>query len=95
MRLDQVADDADISEGPSEEIPDGHIGVFSEVPGNVWKLAVEEGDQVESGQTLAVIESMKMEISIAATVRGVVRLLQIKPGQTLRAGDLVCTLEQV
>jgi urea carboxylase len=38
---------------------------------------------------------MKMEISIAATVRGIVRVLQVKPGQTLRAGDLVCALEEV
>jgi urea carboxylase len=95
LRLDQVADDTESAEGPSEAIPDGHVGVFSEVPGNVWKLEVEEGDQVESGQTLAVIESMKMEIAIAATVRGVVRILQIKPGQTLRAGDLVCALEEL
>jgi len=95
LRLDQVADDADVSEGPREEIPDGHTGVFSEVPGNVWKLTVEEGEQVEIGQTLVVIESMKMEISIAATVRGIVRVLQVKPGQTLRAGDLVCALEEV
>jgi urea carboxylase len=94
LRLDRVADDAEVSEGPREDIPDGHIGVYSEVPGNVWKLAVGDGDAVESGQTLVVIESMKMEIAIVAPERGIVRVLQVRPGQTLRAGDLVCALEQ-
>ena len=76
--------------------PTGCIGVFAAVPGNVWKILVEEGDQVESGQTLAVIESMKMEISIAAhRARRGRDLLLIKPGQTVRAGDLVCALEEV
>jgi urea carboxylase len=93
LRLDQVADDSDLAEGPSEDIPDGHVGVFSEVPGNVWKLTVAEGEAVEAGQTLAVIESMKMEIAIPATVQGIVRSVNVKPGQTLRAGDLVCALE--
>jgi urea carboxylase len=36
-----------------------------------------------------------MEISIAATARGIVQSLLVKPGQTLRAGDLVCALEEV
>ncbi len=88
-------DEAASALGSGGEVPDGCIGQFTEAPGNVWKLAVEEGDHVEIGETLAVIESMKMEISIAATARGIVRAIQVKPGQTLRAGDLVCALEEV
>jgi len=97
---DAKIDDAPLDEaasalGSGGEVPDGCIGQFSEAPGNVWQWRVNEGDHVEIGQTLVVIESMKMEISIPATARGIVRSLLVKPGQTLRAGDLVCALEEV
>ncbi|MCI4677869.1 urea carboxylase [Rhodoblastus acidophilus] len=88
-------DDAAAALGSGGEVPDGCIGQFTEAPGNVWQWRVAEGDHVEIGQVLVVIESMKMEISIAATARGIVRSLLVKPGQTLRAGDLVCALEEV
>jgi urea carboxylase len=92
---DAPLDDAAAALGVGGEVPDGCIGQFAEAPGNVWQWRVAEGDHVEIGQTLVVIESMKMEISIAATARGIVQSLLVKPGQTLRAGDLVCALEEV
>ena len=92
---DAPLDDAAAALGVGGEVPDGCIGQFAEAPGNVWQWRVAEGDHVEIGQTLVVIESMKMEISIAATARGIVKSLLVKSGQTLRAGDLVCALEEV
>ena len=88
-------DDAAAALASGGEVPDGCIGQFTEAPGNVWKVVVEEGGHVEIGQPLVVVESMKMEITIAATARGIVRFLAVKLGQTLRAGDLVCALEEV
>jgi urea carboxylase len=76
------------------EVPDGHAGMYSEAPGNVWKVLVEDGAKIEIGDPLIIVESMKMEISVAATARGVVRSIVVRPGQTLRAGDLVCVLEE-
>jgi urea carboxylase len=75
------------------DIPDDATGVFSEVPGNVWKILVAEGVDVASGDTLAIIESMKMEISVQAPVAGRVSSIRIKPGQTLRAGDVVALIQ--
>ncbi len=96
QKIDEAPlDDAAAALGSGGEVPDGCVGQFSEAPGNVWKLMVEEGAHVEIGQTLVIIESMKMEISIAANARGIVRAIQVKPGQTLRAGDLVCALEEM
>ncbi|MCW2284935.1 urea carboxylase [Rhodoblastus acidophilus] len=92
---DAPLDEAAAALGSGGEVPDGCIGQFAEAPGNVWQWRVGEGDHVEIGQPLLVIESMKMEISIAATARGIVRSQLVKPGQTLRAGDLVCALEEV
>ena len=95
-RIDEAPlDDAAAALGSGGEVPDGCIGQFTEAPGNVWKLLVEDGAHVEIGQPLAIIESMKMEIAVPATARGIVRAIQARPGQTLRAGDLVCALEEV
>jgi urea carboxylase len=80
--------------GSGGEIGDGQIGMFSEAPGNVWKVLIEDGKQIEIGDALVIVESMKMEIPVTATARGIVRSIAVRPGQTLRAGDLVCVLEE-
>lgn len=74
-------------------IPDGHVGAFSEVPGNIWKILVEEGSVVAAGDVLAIIESMKMEIAVKSPAAGRIATLPVKPGQTLRGGDVVALIE--
>ena len=94
LRIDEVPDDTGVSAGAdAEDIPDGSTGAFSEVPGNVWKILVDEGAVVAAGDALAIIESMKMEISIKAPVAGRLLSIRIKPGQTLRAGDVVAVVQ--
>ncbi|WP_010304923.1 biotin/lipoyl-binding carrier protein [Kurthia senegalensis] len=46
--------------------------ILSEMAGTIWKVLVKPGDQVEEGQTLVIIESMKMEIPVEAEEAGVV-----------------------
>ncbi|MFG1178891.1 urea carboxylase [Xanthobacter versatilis] len=75
------------------EMPDGCFGVAANVPGNVWKVLVEEETVVAAGETIAIIESMKMEISITAHAAGRVREIRAVPGRTVRSGDVVCVLE--
>ncbi|MFG1372029.1 urea carboxylase [Xanthobacter oligotrophicus] len=75
------------------EMPDGCFGVSANVPGNVWKVLVEEETVVAAGETIAIIESMKMEISITAHAAGRVREIRAVPGRTVRSGDVVCVLE--
>ena len=83
-------------EGPAAEagdIPAGCAGVPTSVPGNVWKLLVAEGECVAAGQTVAILESMKMEVPVMAPVAGRIREIRTQPGRTLRGGDLVAILE--
>ncbi|MFG1241228.1 urea carboxylase [Xanthobacter sp. V7C-4] len=75
------------------EMPDGCFGVAANVPGNVWKVLVAEETVVAAGETIAIIESMKMEISITAHAAGRVREIRAVPGRTVRSGDVVCVLE--
>lgn len=89
----QVDDGAGVSLGG--DIPEGCFGVESAVPGNVWKLLVEEGQSVQAGDTLAIIESMKMEITVTAHAPGTVRDLRAGPGRNVKAGDVLVILEDL
>ena len=67
--------------------------VFANMTGNVWKVLVQVGDSVESGQDVAILESMKMEIPIAAEDGGIVKEVKINEGDFINEGDLVVVLE--
>ncbi|MEZ0097048.1 biotin carboxyl carrier protein [Bradyrhizobium elkanii] len=92
MKLDETPVESIDAGVTATGIPDGQIGAFSEVPGNIWKVLVEEGAKVAAGDVLAIIESMKMEISVHAPAAGRIASVPVKPGQTLRAGDVVALL---
>jgi acetyl-CoA/propionyl-CoA carboxylase biotin carboxyl carrier protein len=70
---------------------DGRVTV--PMQGTIVKVLVSEGDAVEAGQTLCVLEAMKMENPINADRAGVVKELKVKPGDALGAGDVVAVLE--
>lgn len=67
--------------------------VRAEIVGNVWKLLVAEGDVVSAGDTLAVLESMKMEIPVHAPETGVVGRVPVAEGQIVQEGDVVVVIE--
>jgi urea carboxylase len=94
LKIDETPPDTGASFAPVDDIPEGHSGAFSEVPGNVWKIVAEEGTDVVPGDVLAIIESMKMEISVLAPSAGRVSSVRVKPGQTLRAGDVVAVIKE-
>ncbi|MFT6401327.1 MAG: urea carboxylase, partial [Pseudohongiellaceae bacterium] len=62
--------------------------------GNVWKIEVQEGDVINKGQTLMVLESMKMEIAIQAQFSGTIAKLWARTGQDVQAGQCLMWLEQ-
>lgn len=62
------------------------------VPGNVWHVAVTEGQQVQAGDVLLVIESMKMEFSLIAPAAATVHRLMCTKGATVAAGQNVLVL---
>jgi acetyl-CoA/propionyl-CoA carboxylase biotin carboxyl carrier protein len=60
--------------------------------GTVLTVAVAEGDAVETGQLLCVVEAMKMENEIVAPRVGVVRDLAVSAGGAVTSGQLVCVV---
>ncbi len=66
--------------------------VRAEMVANVWKIVVAEGDHVEDGDTLAILESMKMEIPVIAEASGTVSL-KVSEGDVVQEGDLIAVIE--
>ena len=91
--LDSFVVEDGAGDGDEGDMPEGCFGVAAAVPGNVWKVLVEEAATVAPGDTIAIIESMKMEIAITAHAPGRVREIRAAPGRTVRSGDVVAVLE--
>ena len=61
--------------------------------GTVVKVMVEVGDEVEAGQTVIVLEAMKMENNVTAEKSGTVAEVRVEPGQSVGGGDVVVVIE--
>jgi biotin carboxyl carrier protein len=59
---------------------------------NVWKVVATEGGQVEDGDTLVILESMKMEIPVLAEEPGTLTKLHVSEGDVVQEGDLIATI---
>jgi acetyl-CoA/propionyl-CoA carboxylase biotin carboxyl carrier protein len=60
--------------------------------GTIVKVLVAVGDSVDVGQTVCVLEAMKMENNITAEKAGTVTDLKVEPGQSVGSGDVVATI---
>ncbi|MNN81528.1 Glutaconyl-CoA decarboxylase subunit gamma [compost metagenome] len=65
----------------------------SSMPGSVWKILVEAGDEVKKGDTLLIEESMKMEFNQISPCDGIVSSIHVSPGEEVHAGQLVIGLK--
>ena len=66
--------------------------IRAEMVANVWKVVAAAGDEVSEGDTLVILESMKMEIPVVAESDGVVSLA-VNEGDVVQEGDLIATIE--
>ena len=67
--------------------------IESPLQGNMWKVVVKQGDFVEEGQLLCIIEAMKMENEITAHKAGTIATLSIEEGKPISAGDPIATIK--
>lgn len=61
--------------------------------GNIWKVLVQPGDTVSEGQTLVIVEAMKMELAITAPCAGQVKRVACQAGRPVSPGDTLLWLE--
>jgi acetyl-CoA carboxylase biotin carboxyl carrier protein len=67
--------------------------VRAEMVANVWKVVAAEGDSVADGDTLVILESMKMEIPVLAEDSGTITRLAVSEGDVIQEGDLIAIIE--
>jgi acetyl-CoA carboxylase biotin carboxyl carrier protein len=67
--------------------------IRAEMVANVWKVVAAPGDDVDDGDTLVILESMKMEIPVLAESAGVVAEIAVNEGDVVQEGDLIARVE--
>ena len=73
---------------------DGERLVSADMCGNIWKIPVQVGQSVSAGDTLVVVEAMKMELSVIAPSSGIVTAIRCVPGKPVNAGDPLVVLAE-
>lgn len=71
----------------------GQEVIEAPMPGNIWKIEVKEGDSVKAGDTLLILEAMKMENEILAPRDGVVSSINTTTGATVNTGDKLVVID--
>ena len=67
--------------------------IRAEMVANVWRVLVSEGDHVADGDTLVILESMKMEIPVLAETSGVVSKLHVAEGDVVQEDELIAVVD--
>ena len=70
------------------------IKVKSEVTGSVWKIVAASGARLDAGETIMILESMKMEIPVIAEDGGTLAELHVAEGEAVSEGQVVATLHE-
>ena len=71
----------------------GQEVVDSPMPGNIWKVLVSEGDTVKAGDTLIILEAMKMENELVSPKDGTVSKILVSEGSSVDTGDQLVIVE--
>jgi biotin carboxyl carrier protein len=66
--------------------------IRAEMVANVWKVVAAQGDHVDDGDTLVILESMKMEIPVLAEATGTITGLHVAEGDVVQEGDLIAEI---
>lgn len=75
----------DVPEKPAVE-------VRAQLPGNVYEVLCAEGDRISKGDTLVILEAMKMETPVTSPEDGTIFSLDVEKGQTVKSGQVIATL---
>ncbi len=74
-------------------LPDGEFALKAPIPGLVVKILTEEGSEVEEGQSVLILEAMKMENELRAPKAGIVKKIDVMPGQRVEQNAILIVLE--
>jgi len=67
--------------------------IQAEMVSNVWRIMVAVGDQVAPGDTVVILESMKMEIPVVCEAGGLITEIAVHEGEVIQEGDLIAVID--
>ena len=82
-----------VAEAPDETDYSAYAALHASMTGNIWKILVEQGQIVKKGETIAIIEAMKMELPVYAADDGTVKAIICRAGQTVHSGEPLVYME--
>ena len=83
-----------LQQPPTRSDTTGSGNILAPMPGSIRRLAVAAGETVAAGQTLLILEAMKMEHAIPAPFAGTVSQVWVQEGEQMRARQLMVVLEE-
>lgn len=93
-QADFVGEEAAPDAALEERLPAGQQYLTAEVPGSVWKIVAQPGERLAAGDTVAIFESMKMEITLRAAAPGAVLEWLVSEGKPVNAGQRIAIFRQ-
>ena len=90
VTVNGVAYNVTVEEGTGA--PVAAVSVTAPMPGNILDVKVKAGDSVKAGDTLLILEAMKMENEISAPQDGTIASVNVRKGDVVNSGDLLITM---
>ena len=87
-----AAASAPVKDTPKSQAQAGAVKVTASVPGKVFKLEAKVGQAVKAGDTIVILESMKMEIPVVAPQDGTVASVEVSVGDAVENGDTLASM---
>ena len=87
VRSEKIHPTIDVVKTPSKPIAASAGSVLAPIPGLILRILVKEGDSVNAGDPVLILEAMKMESEITSTVTGVVKNISVKEGTSVQEGE--------
>jgi len=87
-----ISESSTVPAAPPKEKP--KVEVKAQLPGNVYQILFDVGDKVTEGETLVILEAMKMETPVMSPASGVIAAIPVVKGQTVQSGQVLLTLEE-
>ena len=92
VTVNGVAYNVTVEEGTGAPVAAAAVSVTAPMPGNILDVKVKAGDSVKAGDTLLILEAMKMENEISAPQDGTIASVNVRKGDVVNSGDLLITM---